>query len=348
MTDYIIIFLLIIVFIALIYLVRSKKTSGNENEKVYLSNQVESLRNQIDTSLTSLSNLLQNEFKISNDNFKDQNFENQRLVQRINEFNNETLQKLSKELTTLKETNTQILGLTSQIGQLSNVLNNSKKRGILGEILLENLLRSILPVEIYELQYMFKDGTKVDAVIHFNKQLIPIDAKFSLEKFNSLINITDEIEKNKQLKEFLRDVRKRIDETSKYIKEDEDTANIAIMFIPADGIYTEILESENMGSEILEYAFSKNVIIVSPITFYAYLQTLLLAMKNLNIQKNATLILKYLKEIGKSLNDLDVEVIKMGRSLNATLTNFEKVNTTSQKIVIKFGQIESLTPGEDN
>src|SRR3989344_4455121 len=162
--------------------------------------------------------------------------ESQKLIREINEQVERNLSNVAKEMTTANETSKQVLGITDQLQNLEKVLTHQKQRGNLGEAALELILSNILPPTAYKLQHQFKNGETVDAVIITKDGMIPVDAKFSLDNYNRIINETDETRKEELEKDFRNDLKKRIDETAKYLRPDEGTLPFAFMFIPAEGI----------------------------------------------------------------------------------------------------------------
>ena len=186
------------------------------------------------------------------------------------------IQEVTQKLTKLDETNKQVLGFSEQMQSLENILKNPKQRGILGEYFLETLLGNVLQPNQYKMQYKFDNGEIVDAAIFYRDKIIPIDAKFSLEKYNKIMEENDETKRTRLEKEFKLDIKNRIDETSKYIRPKENTTDFAFMFIPAEGVYYNLLiykvgTLEINANDLVEYAFRKHVIIVSPTSFFAYL-----------------------------------------------------------------------------
>ncbi|MFA6305922.1 MAG: DNA recombination protein RmuC, partial [Candidatus Gracilibacteria bacterium] len=183
------------------------------------------------------------------------------------------IKNVTEKLTKLDETNKQVLGFSEQMQSLENILKNPKQRGILGEYFLETLLGQVFQPNQYELQYKFSNGEIVDAAIFMKEKIIPIDAKFSLEKYNKIMEEKDEKRREQFEKEFKIDVKNRIDETAKYIRPKENTMDFAFMFIPAEGIYYNLLiykvgTLDINANDLIEYAFKKHVIIVSPISFF--------------------------------------------------------------------------------
>jgi len=203
------------------------------------------------------------------------------------------IKDVTQKLTELDSTNKQVMGFAQQLQSLENILKNPKQRGILGEYYLETVLKNVLPPQSFQMQYKFKNGEIVDAAVFVKDKIIPIDSKFSLENYNKIINEKDETRKRELEKIFKADLKMRIDETSKYIRPDEGTMEFALMFIPSEGIYYDLLINE-VGAvkvntrDLIEYAFTqKRVIIVSPTNFLAYLQTILQGLRALQIEESA-------------------------------------------------------------
>ncbi len=263
--------------------------------------------------------------------------------------------EVTKNLTELKESNKQVMGITDELKMLQNILQNPKQRGGLGEFYLDTVLGNVLPPNGYELQYAFKDGEIVDAVIKLDKQrILPIDSKFTLENYNRFVEATDKVQKEQLARKFKEDLKKRIDETSKYIRPNEDTLDYAFMFIPSEAIYYDLLVnkvgSANTSSrDLIEYAFrDKHVIIVSPTTLLAYLQTVLHGLRSLKIEEQAKDIQKRVGELGKHIGAHETFMQKLGNSLGTTVGHFNNAHKELKKIdkdVVKIaGGDESVEP----
>ncbi|MBU0706120.1 DNA recombination protein RmuC [Patescibacteria group bacterium] len=244
---------------------------------------------------------------------------------------------VAESLTKMEATSKQVLGFTEQMKSLENILKNPKQRGILGEFFLENLLSNQLPPTHFKMQYGFKNGEVVDAAIFVRDKVIPVDAKFSLENYNAMMEEKSEAQREKLEKEFKSDLKKRIDETSKYVRLDENTTDFAFMFIPADGVFYNLL-SQKIGTldvnthDLIEYAFKKHVILVSPMTFYAYLQTVMQALKALTIEKQAVEIQKRVGELGRHLNAYQDHMNKVGSHLSTTVNAYNNAGKEYGKI----------------
>lgn len=247
------------------------------------------------------------------------------------------IRDVTERLVKLDQTNQQVVGFTEQLKSLQDILKNPKQRGILGEYYLETTLKNVLPPKTYQMQYPFPDGTIVDAVVFVKEKVIPIDSKFSLENYNRLSEAADPSEKDRLEKAFKADLKARIDETSKYIQPNQGTMEFAFMFIPHEAIYYDLLVNE-IGSvkvntqDLIEYAFKKNVLIVSPTSFLAFLQTVLQGLRALQIEESAKEIQKRVGELGKHLQAYNMYHEKLGSSLGTVVNHFNKSSKEFKKI----------------
>ena len=266
------------------------------------------------------------------------------------------IEDVTKKLSNLENTNKQVVNFAEQMKSLENILKNPKQRGILGEYFLETLLGNVLAPGQYSMQYKMANGEIVDAAIFYNQMVIPVDAKFSLEKYNCMMEEMDPIRREELEKGFKSDVKKRIDETSKYIRSTEGTTDFAFMFIPAEGVYYNLMVAQvgalNVNTEnLLEYAFKKRVIIVSPTSFFAYLQTVIQGMKALKMEESVKDVLKNIEALGKHVGAYDEYMQKLGKQLGTTVNTYNLASREFKKIdkdVYKLtdgkagGQIEAL------
>jgi len=256
-----------------------------------------------------------------------------------NQFKNSAtiIKEVTERLARIDETNKQVLNFSKQMQSLENILKNPKQRGILGEYFLETLLANVLQPNQYKMQYKFRDGEIVDAAIFYRDRIIPVDAKFSLEKYNRLMEETDSARRTQIEKEFKSDVKSRIDETAKYIKPEEGTTDFAFMFIPAEGVYYNLLIYSS-GSvsvnthDLIEYAFSKHVIIVSPTSFYAYLETVLQGLKQQKVEENIKAIIEKIKELGNHLKSYEDFMVKLGKNISATVNSYNSAVKEFKKV----------------
>jgi len=245
---------------------------------------------------------------------------------------------LTERLTRLDETNKQVVSFADQLQNLQEILKNPKQRGILGEYYLETLLKNVLPPDSYKMQYTFPDGTIVDAVVFVKDKIIPIDSKFSLENYNRLAEEKNQTERERLEKLFVNDLKNRIAETSKYIQPEQGTMEFAFMFIPHEAIYYDLIvnkigalteETENL---IQRAASRYHVIIVSPTSFLAYLQTVLQGLKALQIEESAKEIRKRVEELGKHLGAYDKFMSSLGNALTTSVNQYNNAHKEFKKI----------------
>jgi len=273
---------------------------------------------------------------------------------KINKESTETIKEITEKLAKLNETNKQVIGFAQQLQSLENILTNPKQRGILGEYYLEELLENVFSPSQYKMQYQFKDNQIVDAVIFAkNEKIIPIDSKFSLENYNRIIEERDKEKREKLERLFKQDLKTRIDETAKYIRPEEGTLNFAFMFIPAEAIYYDLLVNKigaikSNTRDLIEYAGSKHVIIVSPTSFHAYLQTVLQGLRAFQIEKSAMEIKDRVEKLGRHINSYDLYMQKLGKHLGTTCSSynhaykeFAKIDKDVAKITKKDKQINN-------
>lgn len=246
---------------------------------------------------------------------------------------------ITEKITRLDETNKQVISFTDQLQSLQDILKNPKQRGILGEYYLETLLKNIMPVGSYQMQYGFSDGDIVDAVVFIKDKIIPIDSKFSLENYNRISETNDKTEKERLEKVFINDLKNRIVETSKYIKPNQGTMEFAFMFIPHEAIYYDLLVNKigvHQGDDdenLIQRAASKyKVIIVSPTSFLAYLQTVLQGLKAMQIEDSAKDIVKRIGELGNHLRSYDEYHQKLGNALSTAVNQFNKSSGEFKKV----------------
>lgn len=235
------------------------------------------------------------------------------------------IKEITQEVTSVKEIGRQTQSFAEQLKNLQDILKNPKQRGILGEYYLETTLKNVLPPGMYQMQYPFKNGEVVDAAVFVNDKIVPVDSKFSLENYNRLI-ACEPSERAALEKTFVNDLKLRITETAKYIRPDENTMDFAFMFIPSEGIYYDLLTNQVGGGEddnLIQRAASKyKVIIVSPTSFLAYLQTVMQGLKALQIEKKAVEIQQRVGELGKHIGSYEEFYRKLGASLGTTVSHY--------------------------
>ena len=257
---------------------------------------------------------------------------------------------VTQRLAKLDETNRRVVDVADELKTLQNVLSNPKQRGVFGEYYLESVLENVLPPGQYQMQYKFADGEIVDAVIYLEKgQILPIDSKFSLENYNRMIEASGK-EREMYLQKIKTDLKLRIDETSKYIRSGEKTMDFAFMFIPSESLYYDLLIN-NVGQggssrDLIEYAFrDKHVIIVSPTSFMAYLQTVLQGLRSLQIEGQAKEIQIRVGKLGVHIAKFETFMQKLGSSLGTTVNHYNSAHKELAKIDKDVVKIADREPG---
>lgn len=313
------VFLIILVFIltAIIFYLFSKIWNNNSNNNSdsikLLQDQIIALNKNIDFKLSQGNNHTLKQWEINAN---------------ISREATKKIEEITKKLSSLEETNKQIKDIWKWLEWLESILKNTKQRWILWEYFLENVLKNILPPSNYKLQYTFSTWEIVDWVIFVKDKIIPIDSKFSLENYNKILEEDNLLHKESLIKDFRNDLKKRIDETSKYIKPSEWTMEFAFMFIPSEWIYYDLLINK-VGSlkvntiDLIEYAFKeKKVIIVSPTSFYAYLQTVMQWLRALQIEEKAVDIQKHVEKLWKHLSAYEEYLEKLWNSLWTSVNHY--------------------------
>ncbi|HUD03531.1 MAG TPA: DNA recombination protein RmuC [Patescibacteria group bacterium] len=258
---------------------------------------------------------------------------------------------VTQRLAKLDETNRRVVDVADELKTLQNVLQNPKQRGVLGEYYLQSVLENVLPPERFHLQHRFKDGEIVDAVIVLDKnKLLPVDSKFSLENYNRIIEEKSKAPRDTLIKAFKADLKNRIDETAKYIRPAEGTMDFAFMFIPSEAIYYDLLinkvgATSTSSRDLIEYAFrDKKVIIVSPTSFMAYLQTVLQGLRSLQIEEQAKEIQIRVGMLGEHLSRYDSFMQKLGGSLGTTVGHFNSAHKELKKVDKDVLKIAGTSP----
>ena len=295
--------------VAVIFLLLKRKPEiekGSDSSMLMLQQQMNQIANAVDSKLSESNKNVQEQFKHSAD----------------------IIRNVTEKLTKLDETNRQVLDFSSQLQKLQDTLQNPKHRGVLGEYFLDSLLKDVFQPNQYQMQYKFNNGEIVDAVIFLGEKIIPIDSKFSLENYNRIIEEQDPSRREKLENEFKNDLKKRIDETAKYIRPNENTMDFAFMFIPAEGIYYDLLVNK-VGAvkvntrSLLEYAArEKKVHIVSPTTFYVTLQAVWQGMRAFTIQERTKEILKNVVTLKKHIDAYEDYMKRLGGNLSTTVNSY--------------------------
>ncbi|OHA46235.1 MAG: hypothetical protein A2541_01565 [Candidatus Taylorbacteria bacterium RIFOXYD2_FULL_36_9] len=334
-TLIIILFLVLIALLVLIWLNLKKKEPEVKKDETGLNlilQQINELNRTVDNKMTESS-------KHMNDSIRTQFSESAKLIKDV-----------TQGLTKLDETNKQVVSFADQLQSLQDILKNPKHRGILGEYYLETLLQNVLAPTQYKMQYTFANGEIVDAAVFVKDKIIPVDSKFSLENYNKLSEEQNPAEKEKLEKAFVNDLKLRILETSKYIRPKEGTMDFAFMFIPHEAIYYDLLVNkigaiiEETDNLIQRAANKYKVIIVSPTSFLAYLQTVLQGLKAMQIEESAKEIKKNVEGLQKHLQSFEEYQSKLGNALTTTVNHFNNSSKEFKKIdkdVVRITGVES-------
>ncbi len=287
---------------------------------------------------TQSMTLIQNQIAQLEKSMHDRMGETRTTVEKSYHSSTQIVRDVTEKLTKLEETNKQVLDMTAQLKRLQDMLKNPKQRGVLGEYYLETLLKNVLPPESYKMQYRFKDGEIVDAAVFVKDKVVPIDSKFSLENYNRIIEEENKTERERLEKVFVNDLKNRVKETAKYIRPDEGTMEFAFMFIPHEAIYYDLLinkigtVTEDTESIIQRAAGNYHVIIVSPTSFLAYLQTVLQGLKALQIEEQAQEIKKRVGELTRHLSAYQENLDGLGKHLGTTVNKYNAASKEWMKI----------------
>ena len=365
MTSLVIFFILMLLLAVLLWLVfdlkkRIENGSDNREERErmisvqqslqYIMEENRALRTEIDSKLAQTHQ--------ANREHMQQTI---RTVEGITGQSAKLIGDVTEKLTKLDETNRQVVNFSAQLQNLQDILKNPKQRGVLGEYFLEETLKNVLPPNSYQMQYALGRSEKtdkdliVDAVVFVKDKIIPVDSKFSLENYEKILAATDNGQREQLEKLFKQDLKNRIDETAKYIRPEKGTMDFAFMFIPSEAIYYDLLVNK-VGAvqintrDLIEYAFQeKKVIIVSPTSFLAYLQTVLQGLRAFQIEESAKEIRVNVEKLGKHILMYEEYMKKIGNNLGTTVNSFNiaykelgKIDKDVSKITDKDKSIEPL------
>ena len=331
-----------VIILGLIYLVYySKNNSGSANELIQFSNslssQIQEIRKEINANSKESRTEIESKLKDINKQINDFHKTSTSNITLQFKESNKVIKDVTTELEKIKGTNEQVLSFANQMKTLEKILGNQKQRGVLSEIQLENLLANVLPPELFQMQYSFKNKESVDAVVRVGEYIIPIDAKFSLDNYNKMIESTNKDELRDLEKKFKSDIKNRIDETAKYIRPNENTTDYAYMFIPADGLYQDLLNSR-VGSlkinqrDLVSYAYTKKVMIVSLMSLFPMLQITVKALHNLKVEDSINEILKNVEKLSNHLNAYKTYHDKLGNTLGTAVNHYNDSTKEFKKI----------------
>lgn len=320
-------------FVAVFLFLRNRLGRKDEGQSLLLlQNQINEITRTLDNKLGESTQLLQRQFG-----------ESAKIIKEI-----------TQELTKVGEGQKQVVDIAKQLESLQDILKNPKQRGVLGEYYLKTVLENVLPPGTFQMQYEFKDGAIVDAAIFVKDKIIPVDSKFSLENYNRLLETKDEDERGRLEAAFRDDLKTRVDETAKYIKPSENTMEFAFMFIPSEAVYYDLLVNKigavkSATRDLIQYAAGeKKVLIVSPTTFLAYLQTVLQGLKALQIEESAKEIRKRVIELGRHLSSYETYMKKLGvhlgTSVNMYNTAYKELGKIDKDVLKITGKAVGLEP----
>jgi DNA recombination protein RmuC len=313
----------VLVLVMLGVVLRRPASSGDDtNSALLLKQDLTKLSDDITTLKDGMQRQLTEQLGASNKQIASQSAANIKILQQVTE-----------KLTKLEGTNKNVGDIASELKTLQNVLQNPKQRGVVGEFYLEQILKNTLPPGAFELQYKLGEGLIVDAAIMLDDKVLPVDSKFSLENYNRLIDAKD-ADKETLVRQFKADIKGRIDETAKYIMPGKGTLDQALMFIPSEAIYYDLLANKvGLGSvsgrNLIQYASEKKVTIVGPSTLSAMLQTIMQGLRSIEIHRDTEKIRKNIEQLQKHLISHNAYMQKLGSSLGTTVGHF---NTTYKEL----------------
>lgn len=366
--------LLLLLMAAMLLRTRSPQQQENPQATLLIQQQIDALRGEVNLSLKNTSDSLGSSLKSTQDTlYQSLKLTSETMNQQLNvvtaqlsnvtsQLQNNTgqvgsrldtaakvIQDVQNKLGELGKATQEIKELGQSVSKLEEMLKAPKLRGGLGELLLEDLLKQVLPIGAYEMQYRFKNGQAVDAVILLSGGMVPVDSKFPLENFQKMLEAKSEQEKKTAVRTFRSDVKKHIDAISeKYILPDEGTFDFALMYVPAENIYYEtIIKDDSIPEEegLSSYAMKKRIVPVSPNSFYAHLRVIALGFKGLQIEKSAKEILQSMERFGSELGKFSDTFETLGSQLNNAKNNYDKADKQLNTMTEKFKTIQSIPEG---
>ena len=337
----IIILLILIIGFALLFFKKKEKDNTSQELLIQLNNslrqEIQEIRKEVGENSEKSRQEIEKKLTDINKGIYAYQENSKEDMQKQFESSNKVIKEVTSELEKIKGTNEQVLGFANQMKTLEKILSNQKQRGILGEIQLENLLSNVLPPELFSMQFSFNSGEAVDAIVKVGDFIIPIDAKFSLDNYNKMIESEDKMEIENLEKSFKEDIKKRIDETSKYIRPNEKTTDYAYMFIPADGLYQDLLNSrvgtlKINSKDLVSYAYTKKVMIVSPMSLFPMLQITVKALHNMKVERSIEDIQKNIEKLSNHMNAYKDAHDSLGKTIRTVVNHFNKSSKEFNKI----------------
>lgn len=322
-------------------LLQAKK---EDQSLLFMQQQIDQVRVQLSQALDNNTQLIQQQLGQILGHVNERLKDNVEILQRTQQTLGKRLDhaatvvgNVQKSLGGLEEGHRKIYEVGKNLASPQEILRAPKLRGGLGEFLLQELLAQILPPNHFVAQYGFTSGEKVDAVIKLGSSLVPVDAKFPLENFKRTLEAVSDDERRRTRKQFLSDVKRHVDAiASKYIQPDEGTCDFALMYIPAENVYYEtIIKDDSEGEKsLIQYALSKRVIPVSPSSFYAYLQAIVLGLKGLKVEERSKEIVQYLSRLRGDFSKFPDDFGLLGKHLGHTQSSYQ----STEKRLEQFGR----------
>ncbi len=355
------IFLILLLFLLWQNLKLAKEIrTGKDQESAFLllQQQIDSMRDQVSRSLEGSGQLVQQQLGSLSSHVSGQLSSvatqlsqqvgtGMGLLQKASQHFSDRVQEVQTRLAQLDESNKRILEIGKSLATLQEILRAPKLRGGIGEFMLGDLLAQIMPAEYFQLQYSFKSGERVDAILRLSQGLVPVDAKFPLENFQKSLMAQDESSKKSSLKLFAADVKRHIEAIAhKYILPSEGTCDFALMYIPAENVYYEAFikdEAWGEGKSLRELSFEKHVIPVSPNSFYAYLQTILLGLRGMKIEDSAREIIRHLTGLRGQLQRFQEEFRKLGKHLEQSKGSYDLAQRQLERFGDRLSAVETPT-----
>jgi len=306
------------------------KTKQLESQQTSLTRQQQLLldtQNQLGSQLQQMMTIMNQNLNSTQGNIAKQLDNSSRIIGEIH-----------TKLGALETTTKNIQEIGKDISSLQNILQAPKLRGNLGEYLLEDMLKQIFPEGNYAMEHKFKDGTRVDAIIKLGGSIVPIDSKFPMESFQGYLSTDNEDDKRVFKKKFIDSMKKRIDETVKYIKPAEGTFNFAMMYIPAENVFYETIIADK-DYTLFNYAMSNHIILVSPNSFYAYLMALAFGLKGLEIERETKGILEKISQMQIKFGNFYTEYSLVGKHISNALNKYNDTTKSADKLNEQIGSI---------
>jgi DNA recombination protein RmuC len=252
-----------------------------------------------------------------------------------------SLSELSRQLGAMSEQSARIGDLAKDIGSLQDLLRAPKARGGFGELMLERLLQDCLPATAYSVQYTYRDGSRVDAVVRYGTRIVPIDSKFPSESYTQIASALDDADRRARRRSFLQQVRRHVDSVGRYVSPQDSTIDYAFMYLPSEAIYYELTVHEASPDEpdILAYCAEHHVIPASPNTLLAYLQVVALGLRGLAMQERTRDLQQGIAQVRREFERFVELHDQLGKHLdNAT----KKFDETERALARASGAIEGL------